>query len=224
MTELRLYVVRHAEPAYPRDALTPRGRRQAQALARRFARAGLTGLYSSPLGRALQTAGYLARATGLRCVVEPWTAELESWAIDQGPWEEAPAWEVFPAAVRGADPPLDSADWHLLAPWAHLGFRERFDEIARHSDDFLARHGFHREGPHYRVEPAAAEQRVAVVCHAGFALTWLAHLLAVPPPLVWTAFALAPASVTEVTLAAKEDGFATPRCGMLGGRVGEGGR
>ena len=222
MSDLRLFVVRHAEPDYPRDALTARGRRQARALGRRFARAGLTALCSSPLGRALQTAGYVARATGLPCAVEPWTAELESWAIPQGPWEEAPAWEVDPAAVRGARPPLtplDDSNWHRLPIFDGLGLDERFAEIARRSDDFLARHGFVRDGSRYRADrasPLAAPRRVAVVCHAGFGLTWLAHLLAVPPPLLWAAFALAPASVSEVSLQAGDDGFATPRCHALG--------
>ncbi|HEY0782130.1 MAG TPA: histidine phosphatase family protein [Thermoanaerobaculia bacterium] len=223
MTDLTLFVVRHAEPAYPRDALTPRGQRQARSLARRFARARLTDLFSSPLGRAVQTAGTIARATGLPCAVEPWTAELESWAIAEGTPEEAPAWQVHPPAVRGARPPVDGDNWHRLAVWGDLPLAERFAALGRESDAFLARFGWVRDGERYCCEPDASSRRVAVVCHAGFALTWLAHLLAVPPPLVWAGFALAPAAVTEVELRSGDDGTATPRCLAFGVPIGNGG-
>src|SRR6185295_9305267 len=216
MTDLVLYIVRHAEPAYPRDALTARGRRQARTLARRFAREALTDLCSSPLRRAMQTAGYVARATGLPCALEPWTAELESWALAAGTPEEAPAWQVHPPAVRGARPPIDGDNWHRLPVWGDLELAERFAKIGRESDAFFARLGWVREGDRYRAEPPAAPRRVAVVCHAGFALTWLAHLLAVPPPLLWAGFALAPAAVTEVELRRGADGTTTPRCLALG--------
>jgi len=51
--------------------LTEKGRRQADALAARLSRAGLTALYSSDLGRAWQTALPIAAATGLKPIAAP---------------------------------------------------------------------------------------------------------------------------------------------------------
>ena len=47
-----LYFLRHGDPIYHPDSLTPRGQLQAQALAKRLARYGLDELYASPMVRA----------------------------------------------------------------------------------------------------------------------------------------------------------------------------
>ena len=51
-----LYYVRHGDPIYDPNSLTPLGQRQAEALAKRFGVHGLDRIYSSPSNRALQTA------------------------------------------------------------------------------------------------------------------------------------------------------------------------
>ena len=51
-----LYYIRHGEPTYDPDELTPNGRRQAEAVGRRLARFGLDKIYCSTSNRALQTA------------------------------------------------------------------------------------------------------------------------------------------------------------------------
>jgi probable phosphoglycerate mutase len=211
---LRLLLIRHAEPAYPRDALTAEGRRQARALAARLAAGGLAGLYSSPMRRALATAEPVAEASGVGVRVEPWLGELESWAIDLPARGEAPAWEVAAEAVRAGRPPLDADNWPALPALAGAGLGERFAELARRSDEFLAGLGYRREGGGYRTAEAEAAAAVplAVVCHEGLILTWLAHLLAIPPPLVWAGFSLPPASVTTVVFEPVRPGWAAPRC------------
>ena len=55
---MRLYIIRHAEPDYPRDALTVCGHAQAQALAHRLGKMEIGHVYSSPMNRALETARY----------------------------------------------------------------------------------------------------------------------------------------------------------------------
>jgi phosphohistidine phosphatase len=68
---MRVYLVRHAEaePGEPDElrTLTPHGRRQAQELAKRFARRGILPevVLSSPLLRARQTADAIAAGTGV---------------------------------------------------------------------------------------------------------------------------------------------------------------
>lgn len=64
------------------SALTPRGRAEAQAVARRLAseRHAPEALYSSPLQRTRKTAEAIAHATGLELVTDPGLAE---WAIGE---------------------------------------------------------------------------------------------------------------------------------------------
>ena len=51
-----LYFIRHGDPCYDPDCLTPLGLRQAEAVGRRLARYGLDRIYASPMKRAMQTA------------------------------------------------------------------------------------------------------------------------------------------------------------------------
>ncbi len=62
--------------------LTKRGRSEAQALAGLLAREGVTGLWSSPILRAMQTSDFIARTT--RLAVQPAEALRE---FDVGHWE-----------------------------------------------------------------------------------------------------------------------------------------
>ncbi len=212
---MRLYLIRHAEPDYPRDALTPRGHDQAQALAGRLAEIGVDRIHSSPLVRALETARYTAERLGLEVQVEPWARELEDWWIPDEALAELPVWQVDGAAIRALAPRLGPESWYGLPPFDPPHLREGFARLQAAGDDFLARHGHVRDGAAYRVE-GTADFRVALFCHAGFALTWLADLLAIPPPLVWAGFSLPPASVTTVAFEPLAGGGAAPRCLGLG--------
>lgn len=86
-----------------------------------------------------------------------------------------------------------------------------WDTLVASSDAFLARHGYERVDGRYRVT-ARNTAVVAVVCHGGFGLTWLAHLLGLDPPAVWASFWMAPSSVTTVLFDERTRGWATPRC------------
>ncbi len=212
---MRLYIIRHAEPAYPEDALTERGHEQAQALARRLAAAGLDRVYSSPLQRARESARYTAERLGLALEIEPWTRELEDWWV-RGPEDaEVPVWQVDGAAIRALAPRLRLDNWHRFPPFDAPLLRRGFARLGMEADAFAARHGYVRAGASYR-RAGEGPRRVAVFCHEGFALTWLAHLLAMPPPLVWAGFSLPPGSITTVVFEELPEGGAVPRCCGLG--------
>ena len=52
-----LYYIRHGEPTYDPDCLTPNGERQAEAIARRLARFGVDKIYASSSIRARSSGG-----------------------------------------------------------------------------------------------------------------------------------------------------------------------
>lgn len=96
---LTLLLIRHGETAWNAEsrfrgqtdiALSPRGRRQARALARSLPPSFPVGhVYSSPLPRCLETARPLATALGLAVVAEPRLIDL-----DYGEWQGRPIAEV----------------------------------------------------------------------------------------------------------------------------------
>jgi probable phosphoglycerate mutase len=54
-----IYFVRHGHPDYENDSLTEMGTFQAEAAAKRLANSGIQEVYSSPQGRAYQTAEHV---------------------------------------------------------------------------------------------------------------------------------------------------------------------
>jgi probable phosphoglycerate mutase len=212
---MRLYIIRHGDPDYAHDALTPAGEREALALADRLARHGLDRIYSSPFGRARQTARYTANRLGIDVVIEEWARELAGWGIEEDPWGGLVAWDIPGEIIRqGPYPTHDS--WHLAPPFDQAPrLRQHFERIALASDDFLSRHGYAREDGRYRVLMPNREQ-IAVFCHNGLALTWLAHLLELPLTLCWAGFWLAPSTVTTVLFEERSAEWAVPRCIGLG--------
>jgi len=206
---MRIFLIRHADPDYPNNTITPAGHLEAKALAPRMQRLGLDRIYCSPLGRAIDTARYTADAVGIEPVILPWTAEL-SWArIEQEGYGKSVVWDLHGHVIHLQEYAREG--WHHTAPFNHPDFREGFAHIRQESDDFLAGLGYRRKAGAYEVVNGNRE-RVAIFCHGGFGLTWLAHLLNIPVPLVWAGFFLPPSSVTTILFDERGAGQATPRC------------
>ena len=73
-----LYIVRHGDPVYSTDSLTERGRLQAEAVGKRLFHSKIDRIFSSPMGRALETAEPACRLLGLEKNIEEWTHEIQS--------------------------------------------------------------------------------------------------------------------------------------------------
>ena len=73
------FYVRHGDPTYHPDALTPIGERQAEAVGRRLARFGLDKIFSSPANRAMQTAKPASELTRKEIVPLDWCEEGIAW-------------------------------------------------------------------------------------------------------------------------------------------------
>lgn len=71
-----LYIVRHADPIYETDSLTDRGKSQAKAVAKRLQKSSIERIFSSPLGRAKETADYTCKLLGIEKSIEDWTREV----------------------------------------------------------------------------------------------------------------------------------------------------
>ena len=211
---MRLYIIRHADPDYPNNTITAAGHLEAQALAGRLEGEGLTRIYVSPLGRALHTMQYTADRAGLEHTVQDWVKEISGFGVDDEVFGHVAAWNVPGEIIRRRPlPGLES--WHKRAPFDNPEFLKVYDEVRRNSDEFLAGLGYRRKDGSYRIT-AGNRERIAVFCHAGFGLTWLAHLLDLPLTMVWSGFFLAPSSVTTVLFDERSDTAATPRCLAVG--------
>ncbi len=212
---MRLYIIRHADPDYANNTITPAGHAEARALAERLEVERITHLHVSPLGRARDTARYAEERLGLKAEVEEWAQELSLPKLDDPPSAAQPAFCLAGETVRRALPLPGRDDWRERGPLARAEYVQAFDAVRAASDAFLARYGYERDGGVYRVRERNAH-RVAVICHGGFAVTWLAHLLEMPLPLMWCGFWLPSSSVTHIVMDERSPGLAVPVCLRLG--------
>jgi len=211
---LLLYILRHGDPIYSPDTLTQKGRLQADALAKRLASAGLDKVYSSPLGRAKETAQPTCDLLGLKYEIEEWTSESLAWKDFSMVMPDGKRRWTFsrPGPVLRNDMTIEAgAKWHELDVFSQTNAREGYDRICRASDGFLEKHGYRREGAVYRITDPN-DLRIAVFCHEGFSLTWLSHLLGIPPHIFWTGFGITHSGLTLLQFYNHDEGYTVPRC------------
>jgi len=213
-----LYIVRHGDPDYANDCLTELGKKQADAVAKRLAARGLDKIFSSPMGRARQTAQPTCDLLGIPYAVEDWMSEVAAWdelSIPNGSGGRTWAFHArqnsyYRAAQERLEQSQQAQEWFGVEPFPSTS-EAAYERIRRCSDDFLGRLGYRREGAVYRIaEPN--DWRVAAFCHQGFGTTWLSHLLAVPPLTFWAGFDMAHTSVTILEFANHADGTTAPKC------------
>ncbi len=215
---MRLYIIRHADPDYENDTITPDGVMEARALAESLTDWGLTALYTSPMGRARKTASYTAETAGLPLQVLDWTMELSHLRHPDTPYGSVAAWDI-PGEVYL---PIQYGEYRSES---HDGFYPdeagidpELEKLGTESDRFLEGFGYRREKHVYNVAPDAQETaQIAVFCHNGFGLAWLSHLLSIPYRLVWPGFWLAPTSVSTILLEKRSPQTAVPRALCIGG-------
>jgi probable phosphoglycerate mutase len=205
--KVRLYIIRHAEPDNPNNTLTDAGHLEAQALARRLAQMKIDRMYTSPLARAQITKDYSKALNGLEASTLDWTQEIADSRLELAPWGRLAGWDIPGELWRDGESAAGLLE-RALGP-QHLA------RVALESDRFFAQHGYVREDGRYRIQ-RQSDAQLAVFCHNGFALVWLAHLLQLPLDLVWSGFTLAPSSVTTILFDERSSTWAVPRCIGLG--------
>lgn len=209
-----LYIIRHGDPNYALDCLTERGKSQARALAGRLAASGLDKIFSSPQGRARETAEPTCKLLNLACGVEDWAAEDLAWrdfsvadAKGNRKWSflcQNTLLKEDPLALNGA--------WHDMSFFNDCrDAKGGYERIARASDGFMARLGYLRENFIYKIIEHS-EEKVALFCHGGMGSILLSHLLGVPPPVFWAGFAITHTGVTILEFLNNPDGYTAPRC------------
>ncbi len=209
-----LYIVRHGDPIYEPDTLTEKGRMQAAALAKRLSVHGLQKIFTSPNGRARETAQPTCDLLGLPYTVEDWTSENHTWRDFAVPNQNGYlAWifDVQNTKLRSEDVLPLGDRWYEADCFKAVDGKKGYERIVDCSDEFLARLGYVREGNVYRVS-AANDDRVAVFCHWGFGSIWLSHLLAISPHIFWAGFSITHTGVTVIEFENHPDDYTAPRC------------
>lgn len=212
---MRLLIIRHGDPDYELDSLTPAGEREAELLARRLQKIDVAAFYSSPLGRARRTAEPALRLSGREAEVLPWLVEFEPKIIDVQTGERRIAWDWLPVDWTGESLFYDKDRWHTHPVMREADAKRHVDRVAEGLDALLLRHGYQREHNVYR---AVSPNRDTIVlfCHFGVECVILSHLLGISPMTLWHGFCALPTSVSTLITEERREGVAYFRVNSFG--------
>ena len=215
---MRIIFVRHGEPDYAHDCLTALGRRQAQAAAERLREENIEVIYSSPMGRAMQTAQAASEALGIGPIrTLDFMHEITWGSIDGSPlFADGHPWEAADEMARqGWD--LARADWAEHPLFRNNRARLEAERIANEVDAWMSTLGFRREGAYYRcVRGDGAQHSVAVFAHGGSSAAALARIFNLPFPYLCASLHLPFTGITVARLDCAPGSVSLPRMELVG--------
>ncbi len=212
---MKLLIVRHADPDYSIDSLTPVGWEEARLLADRLSRLDVKAFYVSPMGRARDTASLTLEKMGRTAQECTWLREFSTKV--QRPEDSGSncTWDWLPQYWT-AEPDFYSFEkWHQVPVMKAGHVEEELRWVYAGLDELIARHGYVREGNMYRAEQPN-EDTIVLFCHFGLECVLLSRLLQIPPMLLWHGTCAAPSSVTTLVTEERRPGKAYFRMSAFG--------
>ena len=198
---MRIIFVRHGEPDYARDCLTEQGRIQAKLCAERLRFEGIEEIFSSPLGRAADTADVTAGILGLPVKKLDFMRELHWGSIDGEPLpSDGHPWELADKlAEEGWD--LTDPGWREHPWFSNNKVTEEADYVAKKTDEWLRSLGYERKGSYYRCARRDDRQKtVALFSHGGSSAAAMGHILNLTFPYACALFHLEFTGITVIRL------------------------
>ncbi|MCR4787886.1 MAG: histidine phosphatase family protein [Lachnospiraceae bacterium] len=219
---MKLIFVRHAEPDYIKDSLTPKGWEEARLLSLRAKDWNVTKCYLSPQGRARDTASFSLEALGMDAVTLPFLHEFAYNVIDPVTGRKGVPWDFIPSDWTRYDCMFKEGNGFFGYPCIsdNKMIPEKYDEVITGIDGILKEFGYIREGRFYRnlnakkryltstvgdnnkvknnspYDDPKEETVLVFFCHLGVALLMISHLINIPFESLAHGFFLPASSVT----------------------------
>ena len=204
------YYVRHGDPDYSNDSLTPLGKAQADALAKRFTLHGLDEIYASPCGRAIETAKPTCALLKKEMKIVDWAKE--DYAFDEFTLHEdgMRKWlfQSERCIAKLNTPQLLSLGkkWHTYPDFSKMRFTAGVERIDGARDAFFLQLGFEHDEKINGYKVLKREnKRVAMFAHEGFGTAFLSSILDIPYPVFCSRFSLGHSNVTIIYFDEKND-------------------
>lgn len=205
---MRIIFVRHGEPDYARDCLTDEGLRQAEAAAERLSGEGITRIFSSPNGRAKQTAAATAKRLGLPMTVLDYMHEI-TWGGPGIPVDGHP-WTLGDWLLEKDNFDFYARDWQQHPWFKGNAATEDYRRVTARFDALLQSFGYIHDGRRFLCRNASAET-IALFSHGGSGACALSGLLSLPFPYVACVLPYDFTSVIIVELPVREGEYVHPR-------------
>lgn len=212
---MKLLIIRHGDPDYAIDSLTPVGWEEARLLAERMAKLDVNAFYVSPMGRAQDTASLTLQKLGRTAETLPWLHEFRAQVSKPNKPQPGVAWDWLPQDWTAEPRFYSLEDWTKPTAYEQADVARLAKEVADGLDALLAKHGYRRDGNLYLAE-RPNEDTIVLFCHFGVECVMLGHLLGISPVLLWHGACAAPTSVTTLTTEERREGIAYFRMNAFG--------
>jgi broad specificity phosphatase PhoE len=201
------YYIRHGEPlGVPDYSLTPLGREQAKALAKRLCLFGIDRVFASPTLRTMQTAQPICDLLHKEITICDWADEGIVWnefTVPHPQYEHT--WAFFdPKYLEIFSSPEVRAlgeRWYEHPELAGLNFKAGVERVNAAVDEFFLSLGFRHDRENARYEVVGEHlnrDRVALFAHQGFGMSFFSSMLDIPYPMFCTHFDFSHSSMSVV--------------------------
>ena len=201
------YYIRHGEPlGVPDYSLTPLGREQAKALAKRLCLFGINRVFASPTLRTMQTAQPICDLLGKEITPCDWADEGIVWnefTVPHPKYEHT--WAFFdPKYLEIFSSPEVRAlgeRWYEHPELAGLNFKAGVERVNAAVDEFFLSLGFRHDRENARYEVVGEHlnrDRVALFAHQGFGMSFFSSMLDIPYPMFCTHFDFSHSSMSVI--------------------------
>lgn len=212
---MRILLIRHGEPDYSGDCLTPKGQIEAELLALRLSGYQFLDLYTSPLGRAVKTAEPTLRRLGRKAETLPWLQEFRARYIDPETGRSMVVWDRKPRFWCQWPESLDPEKWADIPPYQGTDVRTVWEETKAGVDALMARYGFRKDGRVWLADNNTADT-IGLFCHFGISMAILGYLTEMSPLYLWHHMICLPSGVTEVVTEERIPGEVSFRVTKMG--------
>lgn len=221
---MKLLFVRHAEPDYVNDTLTPNGWEEAKILAQRIKDWKVTQFYVSSQGRAKDTALYSLQIQGKEAIELPFMREFSYPTLDPVTDRIGVPWDYVPSYWTNEPHFFEYEDGFLKSKTikSNEDLAKNYPLVINGFDDILRQYGYTRNGKYYINENATErflkgttgankaivnngpdldkdETTLVFFCHLGVTCMVLSHLLNIPFECLVHGFYIPPTGVTIVS-------------------------
>lgn len=214
---MRLFFVRHGQPIYDPDSLTPLGHEQAKALSKRFLLNGLDAVYASSSNRARQTAQPTCDLLCKEPIICDWAHE--ALAFDDFKAKDSEGKDQWILEVPDMVKKLNSPEvrelgreWYTHPYFADTNFERGVKRVDAAVDAFMEQLGLRhdRENACYHIIDKSPN-RVALFAHYGFGLAFLSSVMDIPYNVFYPRFNIGLTGTTEILFYHHGDGVVIPQ-------------
>ncbi len=194
---MKLLVIRHGTPNYEKDCLTEKGWQEAELLAKRLIKENIAAVYTSPMGRAKETAEAYTRLSGHTPKVCEWLHEFDAAITDLTLGEKVITWDMRPKIWTKSELLYDRRAYKDAPELAGSDMFPRAEAVRKGLDELLAGHGLVREGEAFRKQ-GDTDITIALFCHFGAGCVVISQLLGISPMVMLQGLSADPTAIATL--------------------------